>query len=75
VDFAWDGTYNYEPIHDEYYSLPTRPIIDGEPRYEDLAVDVESDPKIIEAKGYWKAYDVRNAAYHAVRRCGGPHLR
>jgi hypothetical protein len=46
--------------------LPTRPIIDGEPRYEDLVVDVESDPKIIAAKGHWKAYDVRNAAYHAV---------
>jgi hypothetical protein len=66
VNFAWNGTYNYESVRAEYDSLPTRPIIDGEPRYEDLAIDVESDPKIIAAKGYWNAYDVRNAAYHAV---------
>jgi hypothetical protein len=66
VNFAWEGAYNYEPIRAEYDSLPTKPIVDGEPRYEDLVVDVESEPKLIERKGYWNAYDVRNAAYHAV---------
>ena len=67
VAFAWDGTRNYEPIQEEYDSVPTRPVVDGEPRYEDLTVDVKwQDPKVIAAKGYWTAYDARNAAYHAV---------
>ena len=66
VAFAWDGTRNYEPIRDEYDSVPARPVIDGEPRYEDLTVDVETNPKAIASKGYWTAYDARNAAYHAV---------
>jgi hypothetical protein len=66
VAFAWDSQRNYDFVHDEYYSHPTRPVIDGEPRYEDLVVDVESDPKIIAINGYWSGYDARNAGYHAV---------
>jgi hypothetical protein len=67
VAFAWDGTRNYEPIKDEYDSVPTRPVVDGEPRYEDLTVDVEwQDAERIKEYGYWTAYDARNAAYHAV---------
>jgi hypothetical protein len=66
VNFAWDSQRNYDFVRDEYYSHPTRPVIDGEPRYEDLVIDVESDPKLISANGYWSGYDARNAAYHAV---------
>jgi hypothetical protein len=66
ADFAWDATRNYEFVGDEYNSTPSRPVIDGEPRYEDLSVDVESDPAVVKFKGIWTAYDVRNAAYHAV---------
>jgi hypothetical protein len=61
-DFGWDGTRNYEPIAEEYHSLPIRPVVDGEPRYEDEPVDVIFDA----AKGFWTGYDSRNAAYHAV---------
>src|SRR5262249_53164685 len=61
-DFGWNATLNYEPITQEYNSLPVRPVLDGETRYEDEPVDVLFD----ESKGYWKAYDSRNAAYHAV---------
>ncbi|MBI4166966.1 MAG: glycoside hydrolase family 140 protein, partial [Acidobacteria bacterium] len=62
VSFVWNGTFNYEPIRDEYDSIPTRPVVDGEPRYEGIPVGVRYDP----AKGYWTAYDARNAAYHAL---------
>lgn len=60
--YSWNGTRNYEAVRDEYDSSPTRPVIDGEPRYEGLPIDIKWDP----AKGSWKAYDARNAAYHAV---------
>lgn len=61
-DFGWDARRNYEPVRDEYESSPTRPVIDGETRYEDEPIDVTFD----ERKGFWKAFDSRNAAYHAV---------
>lgn len=61
-DFGWNATFNYEPVLQEYYSTPVRPVIDGETRYEDEPIDVLFE----ESKGYWKAYDSRNAAYHAV---------
>jgi len=61
-DFGWNATFNYQLVADEYDSTPVRPVIDGETRYEDEPVDVEFE----ESKGYWKAYDSRNAAYHAV---------
>jgi hypothetical protein len=62
ADFVFDGTRNYEPILAEYRSLPLRPVVDGEPRFEDLAIDLDEAA----AKGYWSGYDTRNAAYHAV---------
>lgn len=61
-DFSLIGPRNYEAICEEYNSRPTRPVIDGEPRYEGLPIDLKWDPK----KGSWRAYDARNAAYHAV---------
>ncbi len=64
--FSWSGPYNYVAVRQEYESWPTRPVIDGEPRYEDLGVDSETDPNVIAKKGYWTSYDARNAAYHAV---------
>jgi|SRR5712671_198294 len=60
LEAAWNASFNYEPVNDEYQSKPTRPIIDGEPRFEDLAINLNPD------NGYWKAYDVRNAAYNSL---------
>jgi hypothetical protein len=62
--FGWQGTMNYEPISYEFSSTPTKPVIDGEPRYEDLGKD--NDATNVATKGYWTGYDARNAAYHAV---------
>lgn len=61
-DFGFDARRNYEPIREEYDSLPVRPVIDGETRYENEPVDVVYDEK----KGFWTGYQSRNAAYHAV---------
>lgn len=62
ADFSWQAPFSYLPIGDEYRSLPVRPIIDGEPRFEDLAIDLDRTA----SKGYWSGYDARNAAYHAL---------
>lgn len=62
ANFIFDATRNYEPILQEYGSSPTRPVIDGEPRFEDLAIDLDETG----AHGFWSGYDARNAAYHAV---------
>jgi hypothetical protein len=61
---GWRGPYNYLPIAHEFASTPTRPLVDGEPLYEDLGVD--NDAARFPAKGIWQGYDARNAAYHAV---------
>lgn len=61
---GWEGVRNYEIIAREYASVPTKPVIDGEPRYEDLGKD--NDAANVAQKGYWTGYDARNAAYHAV---------
>jgi hypothetical protein len=62
ADFSWLAPYSYQPIGEEYRSKPVRPIVDGEPRFEDLAIDLERTAN----KGYWTGYDARNAAYHAL---------
>lgn len=60
--FQYNTTYNYEPVSYEYHSSPTRPVVDGEPRFEDLAISLDETG----SKGFWSGYDARNAAYHAV---------
>lgn len=60
MESIWNASFNYEPINAEYHSKPTRPVIDGEPRLEDEGINLKSE------NGYWKAYDIRNAAYHAL---------
>jgi len=60
MESIWNANFNYEPIRDEYDSSPVRPVIDVEPRLEDEAINFNPE------NGYWKAYDIRNAAYHAV---------
>jgi len=59
-DFSWSAPANYEMVWAEYTSRAPRPVIDGETRYEGEPIDY--DP----AKGFWAAYDSRNAAYHAL---------
>jgi hypothetical protein len=60
--FMWNSWYNYVPVADEYAAVPARPVLDGEPRFED-------HPNFdfnIKAQGYWRAHDVRNALYQAL---------
>jgi len=63
ADFGFKAAFNYEPIRDEYQSLPTRPVVDLEPAWEDIAINLDFKTG---ADGYFTAYDVRNAAYQAV---------
>ena len=52
---------NYEIVQRDYNLLPTKPCIDGEPRYEDHGVNW----KPLEL-GWFDDYDARQAAYWAV---------
>jgi hypothetical protein len=52
---------NHEIISRDYALEPTKPCLDGEPRYEDHAVNWK--PAEL---GYFDDYDVRQAAYWAV---------
>src|SRR5207249_2066038 len=60
--FGWTATYGYEPIREEYDSVPTRPIVDGEAHWEAVPRDVVIDKK----PGRWDEVDIRNAAYQPV---------
>jgi hypothetical protein len=51
---------NYRMIAADYLRVPTRPVLDGEPRYEDHPVNWK--PEL----GWFDAYDVRQAAYWAL---------
>jgi hypothetical protein len=51
---------NYGPLLANRALAPARPTLDGEPRYEDHPIDW--DPK----KGWFDAWDVRQAAWWAV---------
>jgi hypothetical protein len=62
ADFSWIASYSYEPIGDEYRSTPARPVIDGEPRFEDLAIDLDKNAN----KGFWSGDDARSAAYQSL---------
>jgi hypothetical protein len=59
---SWKATYGYEPIHEEYNSLPTRPVVDGEAHWEGVPRDVLID----ERPGLWDEVDIRNATYQSV---------
>jgi hypothetical protein len=56
---AKDGA-NYKMIAADYARTPTKPVLDGEPRYEDHPVDWKPE------KGWFDDYDVRQAAYWAL---------
>lgn len=51
---------NYRTTREGYLLRPTKPVLDGEPRYEDHPVDW--DPN----RGWFDAFDVRQAAYWSV---------
>jgi hypothetical protein len=60
--FGWTATRGYEPIRQEYDSLPTRPVVDGEPHWEDTPRNADET----EAAGRWDEVDIRNSAYQSV---------
>lgn len=55
-----DGA-NYKMIERDYARVPVKPVIDGEPRYENHPVAWKPDQF-----GWFDDYDVRQAAYWAV---------
>lgn len=48
---------NFEFIEKDYSLVPVKPVLDGEPRYEDHPVNFKAE------NGYFDDYDVRVAAY------------
>jgi len=51
---------NYNKIREDYERLPVKPVLDGEPRYEDHPIGFKPE------NGYFDDADVRQAAYWAV---------
>ena len=51
---------NYKMISDDYSRLPVKPVLDGEPRYEDHPIGFNS------VNGYFDDFDTRQAAYWAL---------
>lgn len=58
---------NYDFVMADYLLTPAKPVLDGEPRYENIPVAF--DPR----NGHFDAYDVRQAAYWAVLSGGFGH--
>jgi hypothetical protein len=56
---AWDRD-NYNLVARDYARMPTKPCMDGEPNYEDMAVNMQPE------NGLFTAYDARKAAYWAL---------
>src|SRR5690606_3087753 len=56
---SWDGP-NYQLTSQGYALTPPRPVIDGEPRYEDHPVDWNPE------NGWFMDFDVRQAAYWSM---------
>ena len=52
---------NYKMIAKDYALTPTKPVIDGEPRYENHPVNWQPDKK-----GWFDQFDVRQALYWSV---------
>ena len=64
------GTYdnpNYRRTSEGYALTPAKPILDGEPRYEDHPVNWEPD------SGWFNAFDVRQAAYWSMLEGAAGH--
>jgi hypothetical protein len=51
---------NYHMVERDYRRQPSKPVIDAEPRYEDLPINLHPE------NDWFSAYDVRQAAYWAV---------
>jgi len=51
---------NYKMVAADYAHLPPKPVVDGEPRYEDHPVSWKPE------NGYFDDFDVRQAEYWAV---------
>ena len=49
--------YCFDMMANDYSRVPTKPVMDGEPCYEDHPINFDT------ANGYYDAYDVRLAAY------------
>ncbi len=58
---------NYKWIKADYDLKPIKPVLDGEPRYEDHPINFKSE------NGYYDDYDIRQAAYWAVFAGGFGH--
>ena len=58
---------NYEMTAEGYALRPARPVIDGEPRYEDHPVDWNPE------NGWFEAFDVRQAMYWSVLQGAAGH--
>jgi len=62
------NTPNFRMIEHDYALAPVKPVLDGEPRYEDHPVNWDPDHL-----GWFDDYDVRQAAYWAVFAGGFGH--
>jgi hypothetical protein len=51
---------NYRMITYDYNLVPTRPVLDAEPRYEDHPINFKTE------NGHFTEFDIRQAAYWAV---------
>ncbi|MBB3125483.1 hypothetical protein FHS19_000137 [Paenibacillus rhizosphaerae] len=51
---------NYEKVAADYHRQPVKPVVDGEPCYEDHPINFKAE------NGYFDAADVRKAGYSAV---------
>lgn len=58
---------NYAPVSEDYLLTPSKPCMDGEPRYEDHPVDWNPE------KGWFHEFDVRQAAYWGLFAGGHGH--
>ena len=54
---------NYKLIENDYQKIPIKPVLEGEARYEDIAVGFQPE------NGYFDEHDVRQSAYWAI--CSG----
>jgi hypothetical protein len=59
--FGWSAVRGYEPIRQEYDSVPVRPVVDSESHWEDVPRDAETV-----GEDRWDHIDVRNSAYQSV---------